>query len=267
MAGSTTSAAGVRIEALTAELRLPTVRKLYHRLAREVAQQGGDYEAYLHTLLQEEADDRAVRRVQRRIKEARFPQVKLLTDLDYNCESIPPRPQLEELAKGAYIDDGRNIIALGNPGTGKTHVATGLAMEACRQGRRVRFYPVATLAAELRAADQDHQLHRYLGRFARWDLVVLDELGYLPLGKTGAELLFQAVSERSERGSLLLTSNLPFPEWTEIFHTERLTAALLDRVTYRATILEMNGPSYRLARTLTTTNTDTTDDAEERDDT
>jgi DNA replication protein DnaC len=206
-----------------------------------------------------------VRRVRRRIKEAKFPQEKLLTDLDYNCESIPPRPQLEELAKGAYIDEGRNVIALGNPGTGKTHVATGLAVEACRQGRRVRFYPAATLAAELRAADQDHQLHRYLSRFARWDLVVLDELGYLPLGKTGAELLFQAVSERSERGSLLVTSNLPFPEWTEIFHAERLTSALLDRVTYKATILEMNGPSYRLTRTLAAGNAESNDAKEERD--
>lgn len=239
-----------RVEALTTELRLPTVRKMYHRLAEEVSRQGGDYEAYLMTILQEEATERAARRVDRRLKEARFPQMKLLSELDYDAEPIPPKPQLAQLAIGGYIEQKRNIIALGSPGTGKTHVATGLAVEACRQGLRVRFYPVATLAAELQAASDEHQLHRFLNRFAKWDLVVLDELGYLPLSRTGAELLFQAISERTERGSLIITSNLPFPEWTETFHTERLTAALLDRVTYRAIILQMNGPSFRLARTL-----------------
>lgn len=244
------SAVQHRIEALTTELRLPTVRKMYHRLAQEVSRQGGDYEAYLMTILQEEASERATRRVERRLKEARLPQVKLLSELDYDAESIPPKAQLAQLATGAYIEDGRNVIALGSPGTGKTHVATALAVEACRQGLRVRFYPVATLAAELQAAAEDHQLHRFLHRFATWDLVVLDELGYLPLSRTGAELLFQAISERTERASLIITSNLPFTDWTEIFVTERLTAALLDRVTYRAIILQMNGPSYRLRRTL-----------------
>ncbi len=235
-----------RVEALTTELRLPTVRKMYHRLAEEVSRQGGDYEAYLMTILQKEATERAARRVDRRLKEARFPQMKLLSEMDYDAEPIPPKAQLAQLAIGGYIEQRRNIIALGSPGTGKTHVATGLAVEACRQGLRVRFYPVATLAAELQAASEEHQLHR----FAKWDLVVLDELGYLPLSRSGAELLFQAISERTERGSLIITSNLPFPEWTETFHTERLTAALLDRVTYRAIILQMNGPSFRLARTL-----------------
>ena len=239
-----------RIEVLTAELRLPTVRQMYHRLAEEVSRQGGDYEAYLMTILQEEAAERAARRVERRLQEARFPQMKLLSELDYDAEPIPSKAQLAHLAIGGYIEQGRNIIALGNPGTGKTHVATGLAVEACRQGLRVRFYPVATLAAELQAASEEHQLHRFLNRFAKWDLVVLDELGYLPLSRTGSELLFQAMSQRTERGSLIITSNLPFPEWMETFHTERLTAALLDRVTYRAIILQMNGPSFRLARTL-----------------
>jgi len=245
-----TSAVDGQIDVLTVELRLPTVRKVYRRVAREMAQQGGDYQAYLLTVLREEADDRAARRVQRRIKEARFPQVKLLSDLDYSAKAIPPAAQLAELAKGDYIREGRNVIALGGPGTGKTHVATGLAVEACRQGWRVRFWPVATLAAELQAAAEEHTLHRFLSRFAAWDLVVLDELGYIPLTKSAAELLFQAVASRHERRSLAITSNLAFPDWTEVFQTERLTMALLDRVTDRATILQMNGPSFRLAQSL-----------------
>jgi DNA replication protein DnaC len=239
-----------RIEALTTELRLPTVRRIYRQLSQEVAHQGGDYEAYLAAILGEEASDRAARRIERRIKEARFPQVKLLCDLDYSAESMPPQAQVNELARGQYIRDGANVIALGNSGTGKTHLITGLGHEACRQGLRVRFYPVATLAAELQAAQDEHLLHRYLARFEKWDLVILDELGYLPLGRTGAELLFQAISVRHERRSLAITSNLPFSEWTEVFHTERLTSTILDRVTHHATILAMNGPSFRLRESL-----------------
>ena len=241
-----------QIEVLAAGLHLPTVRKVYRRLAREVAQQGGDYETYLLAVLREETDDRALRRVQRRIQEARLPQVKLLSDLDHSAVALPPAAQLAALAKCDYIREGRNVITLGGPGTGKTHVATGLAVEACRQGLRVRFWTVATLAAELQAADQDHLLHRFLSRFATWDLVVLDELGYIPLTKAAAELVFQALSLRHERRSLIITSNLMFPEWTEIFQTERLTTVVLDRVTDRATILQMNGPSYRLTQTLAT---------------
>lgn len=244
---------GAQIEHLATELRLPTVRRLYRRLADEVSNQGGDYTTFLAAILREEVEQRRVRRVQRRIKEARFPQTKLLSDLDFSAEAMPPKAQIMDLAQGRYIDEGRNVIALGNPGTGKTHVASGLAMEACKQGLRVRFYPVATLAAELEAAKEEHLLHRYLSRFGRWDLVVLDELGYLPLSQTGAELLFQAISERHERRSLIVTTNLPFGDWAEIFHTKRLTIALLDRITDRATILEMNGPSYRLRMSLSHT--------------
>jgi DNA replication protein DnaC len=235
-----------QVEHLATELRLPTVRKMHRRLAREVSQQGGDYTAYLAALLREEVDQRRTRRVERRLKEAHVPQAKLLTDLDFTADAMPSRDLVMDLAQGHYIRDGRNVIAIGNPGTGKTHLATGLAIKAGRQGLRVRFYPVATLTAELEAAQSDHQLHRFLNRFGGWDLVVLDELGYLPLSQTGAELLFQAISERHERNSLIVTTNLPFTDWSEVFHTKRLTVALLDRITYRATILEMSGPSYRL---------------------
>jgi DNA replication protein DnaC len=250
MAPSGMAGVSGQIEALASELRLPTVRRLYHRLAEEVAHQGGDYEAYLLAVLREEVAEREVHRIERRIKEARFPQLKLLGDLDFSAPPMPPKAQVMSLAEGDYINRGRNIVALGSSGTGKTHLATGLGVAACQHGLRVRFYPVVTLAAQLQAAQDEHQLHRFLARFGRWDLVILDELGYLPLGKTGGELLFQAISERHEHGSLIVTSNLPFEQWTEVFHSERLTASLLDRLTDQATILVMNGPSFRLARTL-----------------
>lgn len=243
-------ALGARIDALATELCLPNVRRMYRRLAAEAGEQGGDYLSYLAAVLGEEVGERQSRRVERRIKEARFPQAKLLSELDFSAPSLPPRAQVMDLARGAYVAEGRNVIALGNPGTGKNHLASALGMDACRQGLRVRFYSVAALASELEAAQAQHQLHRFIGRFGRWDLVILDELGYVPLSRTGAELLFQAIGERQERRSVIITSNLPFAEWAEIFHTERLTAALLDRVTHRATILEMNGPSYRLRESL-----------------
>jgi DNA replication protein DnaC len=250
MTASDTTAVAAQIEAMTAELKLPTVRRLYHRLAREVTTQGGDYEAYLLAVLREEVAERDCHRVERRIKEARFPQVKLLSDLDFSAAPMPPQAQIMSLAECDYIRQGRNVIALGSSGTGKTHLVTGLGVAACQRGLRVRFYSVVTLASELEAAREEHQLHRYLARFSRWDLVVLDELGYLPLGKAGGELLFQAISSRHEHASLALTSNLPFEQWTEVFQDERLTTSLLDRLTDQATILVMNGPSFRLRRTL-----------------
>lgn len=240
-----------QIEALATELRLPTVRRLHGSLAHEMADRGGgDYQAYLLALLSAEADDRATRRIQRRIAEARFPQAKLLAEIDFEARAMIPKAQLMSLADGHFVADGRNLIALGSSGTGKTHVAIGLGMACCQRGLRVRFYTAATLAAELQAAHDEHQLHRFLARFARWDLIILDELGYLPLGQSGAELLFQALSTRHEHASTIVTSNLPFAEWTEVFHTDRLTVALLDRLTDRAILLEFNGPSYRLTRTL-----------------
>lgn len=249
MSAATDAVAG-QIEALTRELRLPAVRQLYRKLAREVTAQGGDYESYLLALLSQEAEDRTTRRIQRRIREARFPLPKLLGEIDFSAEAMPPKAQVMALADGQFVREGRNVIALGNSGTGKTHLATGLGMACCQSGLRVRFFTAATLAAELQAAQDEHQIHRYLARFARWDLVILDELGYLPLGRSGAELLFQAFSARHEHASTIVTSNLPFAEWTEVFHTERLAVALLDRLTDRAILLELNGPSYRLTRSL-----------------
>lgn len=244
MADRTTDA---RIDLFLAELRLPSIRKGYAKIAKQIAQSGGDFFAFLHALLEEEVNDRRSRRIERYLKDARFPQIKELADLD---EKALPKgvtlQQLFELAKGDYIDARENVIAIGSSGTGKTHISIALGVEACRQSRRVRFATAAELVSELDEAQEQHQLHRYLKRFAALDLVIVDELGYLPVTEHGAELLFQAFSARHERGSVIVNSNLAFSEWAQVFKTERLAVAMLDRVTHQARILEMNGESYRL---------------------
>jgi DNA replication protein DnaC len=236
-----------RIEMWLAELRLPSIRRDYKKVAKEVSSAGGDYLTYLYTLLEEEAADRRSRRVQRRIREARFPQVKRLADLD--PKELPDGVSLDllnELARGDYIDRAANVIAVGSSGTGKSHVCDGLGYAACEQSRRVRRCKAIELTSELEEAHEQHQLHRYLRRFASFDLVVIDELGYMPISQHAADLLFQALSERHERGSVIVNTNLPFGDWGQVFQTERLAVALLDRITHHAHILEMNGESYRL---------------------
>jgi len=236
-----------RIELWLGELRLPSMRRDYRKVAKEVATAGGDFVAYLHTLLEEEVTDRRARRVQRRIKEARFPQLKRLSDLD--AAELPGGISLDllnELARGDYMENATNIIAVGSSGTGKTHVCDALGIAACEQSKRVRRYKAIELTSELEQAQEEHQLHRYLRRFASFDLVIVDELGYMPISQHAADLLFQALSERHERGSVIINTNLPFGEWGQVFQTERLAVALLDRITHNAHVLEMNGKSYRL---------------------
>ena len=236
-----------RIELWLGELRLPSIRRDYRKVAKEVATAGGDFAAYLHTLLEEEVRDRRARRIERRIKEARFPQIKRLSDLDSG--ELPKGITLDllnELARGDYIDSASNIIAVGSSGTGKSHVCDALGVAACEQSRRVRRYKAIELTSELEQAQEQHQLHRYLRRFAALDVVIIDELGYMPISQHAADLLFQALSERHERRSVILNSNLPFGEWGKVFQTERLAVALLDRITHNAHVLEMNGESYRL---------------------
>jgi DNA replication protein DnaC len=244
------SEAGVeaRIEAMLTELRMPSIRSSFRKLAKEISRAGGDYSTFLHALLEEEVCDRRARRIERRMKEARFPQVKQLQELD--AKALPAGVSLQalqDLATGAYLEDATNIVAVGNSGTGKTHVSIALGVEACRQCRRVRFFTATDLVCELEEAHEQHGLHRYLRRFAALDLVVIDELGYMPVTQAGAQLLFQALSARHERGSVVVNSNLAFGEWSQIFQSERLTVALLDRLTHRCHILEMNGDSYRLS--------------------
>jgi|TARA_B100000315_G_scaffold2567_1_gene2456 DNA replication protein DnaC len=228
------------------ELKLPTFLREYDKLALRCASEGVDHLDYLLRLSELELIDRHHRMVDRRIKAARFPTTKSLDTFDFLAIPSLNKPLVLELARCEYIERNENVIALGNSGTGKTHVALGLGLAACQRGLSVGFTTAAALVHELIEARDERRLLNMQKKLARLKLLIIDELGFVPLSKTGAELLFEVFSQRYERGSTLVTSNLPFDEWTEIFGSERLTGALLDRLTHHVHILEMNGDSYRL---------------------
>ena len=230
------------------QLKLPTFLREYDKLASQCASEGADHPDYLLRLSELELIDRHHRMVERRIKAARFPTTKSLDTFDFlSMPSLNKALVLElELARCEYIERRHNVIALGNSGTGKTHIALGLGLAACQRGLSVGFTTAAALVHELIEARDERRLLNLQRRLARLKLLIIDELGFVPLSKTGAELLFEVFSQRYERGSVLVTSNLPFVEWTEVFGSERLTGALLDRLTHHVDILEMNGDSYRL---------------------
>jgi DNA replication protein DnaC len=228
-------------------LKLPTFLREHQKLARQCAAEGMDHVRYLARLVELELIDRERRMVERRIKAARFPTVKSLDSFDFNAIPKLNKMQVLELARCEWIDRRENVIALGPSGTGKTHIALGLGLAACQKGMSVSFTTAAALVNELMEARDERRLLRVQKQMAAVKLLIIDELGFVPLSKTGAELLFELISHRYERGSTLITSNLPFDEWTETFGSERLTGALLDRLTHHVSILEMNGESYRLA--------------------
>jgi DNA replication protein DnaC len=237
------------------ELKLPTFLKEYDRVASRCAAEGVDHPDYLLRLSELELIDRNHRMVERRIKEARFPTVKSLDTFDFLAIPSLNKALVLELARCEYIDRKNNVIAVGNSGTGKTHVALGLGLAACQRGLSVGFTTAAALVHELIEARDERRLLNLQRKLARLKLLIIDELGFVPLSKTGAELLFEVFSQRYERGSVLATSNLPFDEWTEIFGSERLTGALLDRLTHHVNILEMNGDSFRLKQSRQTNQT------------
>ncbi len=230
------------------KLKLPTVLREYDKQARLCAAEGRDHVQFLARLVELELIDRERRMIDRRIKAARFPATKSLDSFDFTAIPSLNKMQVLELARCEWIDRRENVIALGPSGTGKTHVALGLGLAACQKGMPVRFTTAAAIVHELMEARDDRQLLRLQKQLVRQKLLIIDELGFVPLSKTGAELLFELISQRYEQGSILITSNLPFDEWTEIFGSERLTGALLDRLTHHVSILEMNGDSYRLAQ-------------------
>ena len=227
-------------------LKLPTFLREYDKLARQCAAEGDDHVRYLVRLTELELIDRERRMIERRIRLAKFPAVKSLDSFDFRAIPSLNKMLVLELARGEYTDRHENVIALGNSGTGKTHVALGLGLAACQKGLSVGFTTAAALVHELMEARDEKRLLRLQKQLAKYRLLIIDELGFVPLSKTGAELLFEIFSQRYERGSIMVTSNLPFDEWTEIFGSERLTGALLDRLTHHVHILEMNGESYRL---------------------
>ena len=229
-------------------LKLPTFQREYQKLARLCATEGVDHIGYLTRLSEREMIERDRRKVERRIKAARFPIVKSLDSFDFAAIPKLNKMQVLELARCEWIERRENVIALGPSGTGKTHVALGLGLAACQKGMSVGFTTAAALVSEMMEARDERRLLRFQKQMAAYQLLIIDELGFVPLSKTGAELLFELISQRYERGATLITSNLPFDEWTETLGSERLTGALLDRITHHVNILEMNGDSYRLAQ-------------------
>ena len=228
------------------KLRLPTFLGEYSKLAQQCAAEKKDHVQYLLRLCELELIERERRMIERRIKAAKFPATKSLDSFGFKAIPSLNKPLVLELARCEYIDKYQNIIALGPSGTGKTHVALGLGLAACQKGLKVRFITAASLVHELIEAVDERRLQRFQKQLTSQNLLIIDELGFVPLSKTGAELLFEVISQCYERGSIIITSNLPFDEWTEIFGSERLTGALLDRLTHHVHILEMNGDSFRL---------------------
>lgn len=222
----------------------------FDKLAREAAATAESHEQYLLRLTELEVAARAANVLKARIKQAAFPVHKDFDTFDFTAVPSLPKQQVLDLARGAWIEENYNCCLIGNSGTGKTHVATALGLAACRQGWRVRFFTAAMLVNQLEKAQKQYQLDRFLNQLQKVDLLICDELGYLAFSRTGAELLFQVFADRYERRSLLLTSNLPFGEWVQVFQGERMTAALLDRLTHRCHILEMSGDSYRFRESM-----------------
>jgi DNA replication protein DnaC len=227
------------------QLKLPAMGAEFEKLAREAAEANEDYEQYLLRLTELEIAARASNAVQARIRAADFPVSKDFDTVDFTAVPSLSKPKVLELARGEWIEQRTNTCFIGSPGTGKTHLAIALGLAACRQGKRVRFFTAAALVTRLEEAQKQYQLDRVLAQLDRTDLLICDELGYLSFSRAGAELLFQVFADRYERRSLLVTSNLAFSEWGQIFQGERMTAALLDRLTHRCQIFEMNSESFR----------------------
>lgn len=238
------------LEAYLKRLKMPQAAKTYESLAREASDNNLDYEGYLLGVLEQEIHQRESNRIQRGIRQATFPVIKTLESFDFRAIPSISKPKVLKLMQGEYIRKRENIILVGSSGVGKTHLATALGYEACRQGMRVKFFTAAGLINELLAAQQEYRLNKLEKQWLVPQLVILDELGYVPFSKIGSELLFQFCSSRYERDSLIITTNLEFPKWTEVLGDEQMTAALLDRLTHNAHILNINGDSYRFKQAL-----------------
>lgn len=228
------------------QLKLPTMLREYKAIAAACAKEGQDHIAFLLRMVERELLDREQRAAERRLKAAKFPVLKTLDTFDFKAQPSINKSLVLDLMRADYLETQENVLFMGNPGTGKTHLATALGHSACAQGKRVRFFSVTGLVTQLLEAREDRQLERMLKRIEKLHLLILDEFGYVPFSKAGGELLFEVVGRAYERQSIILTTNLPFENWTEILGNERLTGALLDRITHRVHIIEANGESYRL---------------------
>jgi DNA replication protein DnaC len=237
--------ADLLLESYLRQLHLADFLKSYRPFAADAARANQDHVRYLLALAEQEVKQREQRLQQRRIQAARFPVLKELADFDFSAVTSLNKAYVLDLARGEYLTRHEPILFIGNPGLGKTHLATSLALAACRQGRKVRFWNAAGLTNELLQAQDERRLARFTTTTLKLDLIVLDELGFIPFSATAAQALFTFCSQLHERVALIITSNLKFADWTQVFGDERLTAALLDRLTHHAHILELVGESYR----------------------
>ena len=240
----------MELQANLKSLNLAAVARHLERAVRQARESGVDYEEFLLELTTTELHTRAENRLKRRLQESKFPLVKPLETFDLAAVPDLDLRLFREMASGRFIQERRNVIFLGRSGTGKTHMATALGIEACRQSYRTRFVTCYGLVNELIEARQEKSLQRLISRYARVDLLILDELGYVPFSKEGAELLFQVLAERHEKGSVIITTNLGFADWTQVFGDPVMTAALLDRLTHKAHIINCSWESYRLKQSL-----------------
>jgi DNA replication protein DnaC len=236
------------IRQLCKALRMPTISSQFARLAEAAVREAQSHLDYLEALLTAEMEERESRAIARLLHQAQLPRMKTLDEFEFTRSSLPA-VRLRELAEGGYIDRAEPVLLIGEAGTGKTHLATGLCVAACRQRRRVRFTTATTLVNDLAEASHAHQLNRALGRWERLDLICIDELGYVPLADTAGELLFQVIADRAEKAAVIITTNLPFSEWAQVIPNARLCKAMIDRLTDRAHIIETGTESYRFRRT------------------
>ena len=250
MSGQLVSLQDATIKQHCKTLRMPTVASQFSTLAEQAVREKQTHTGYLEALLNAEMEDRERNTIDRRIKEAHLPRVKTLEEFDYTQAPLVTAAKMRELAEGGYIERAEPVLLIGDCGTGKTHLLTGLCVAACRQKRRVRFTTAAALVNELVEAKHQLQLRRVMARWSRYELIAIDEVGYVPLAEMGAEFLFQVIAERAERNAVIVTTNLPFSEWTQVIPNARLCKALLDRITDRAHILETGTESYRFRRTI-----------------
>ncbi len=231
-------------------IRTPAIGTNFISLSEQAVKENHSHIRYLEALLTIECEERDRHAIENRIRDAQLPRMKTLEEFDFAQAPQIQAAKIRALAEGGYIDRSEPVILIGDCGTGKSHLATGLCLAACRQKRRVRFVTAAALVNELVEAKQNNQVRRMMARWKKYDLIAIDEVGYVPLADVGAEFLFQVISERAERAAIIVTTNLPFSEWTTVFPNPRLCKALLDRITDRAHIIETGTESFRFKRTL-----------------
>lgn len=248
--GKTNPAATMLIATYLKQLKMPAIARQYSQIAREAREAGKSHEEFLLALLEQEVAQREVSRQKLRLSQARFPVLKTLDTFQFTAVPSLNKGKVLELARGQYLAEKETLIFVGGAGTGKTHLITALGVAACQQGKRVRFISATELVNRLLEAHAQNRVSQVLAGFQKLDLVIVDELGFVPFAASGAELLFEFFSEAYERRAVAITTNLPFAEWTTVFGNERLTAALLDRLTHRCHILEFRTDSFRLKQSL-----------------